>query len=122
MRRFNAVLPLLATSLAFAGTASAAAPSAVSTVTFSVANGSLHYDQKIVSAKPGLIRIDFTNNSAKAHNVSLEHDGEFEFGASLTIRKGTTVTFLSLRKGTYHVYSSVGNDEDKGMSATLIVK
>ena len=25
-------------------------------------------------------------------------------------------------KGSYHVYSSVGTDEDKGMSATLIVK
>ena len=32
------------------------------------------------------------------------------------------MTFLTLKKGTYHLYSSVGTDEDKGMSATLTVK
>ena len=32
------------------------------------------------------------------------------------------MSFLTLAKGTYHVYSSVGKDEDKGMAATLVVK
>jgi hypothetical protein len=32
------------------------------------------------------------------------------------------MTFLTLKKGTNHLYSSVGTDEDKGMSATLTVK
>ena len=36
--------------------------------------------------------------------------------------KGITTTFLTLAKGTYHLYSSVGNDEDRGMSGTLAVK
>ena len=54
--------------------------------------------------------------------MSLEHLGEFEHGASLTIKKGVVMTFLTLGKGTYHVYSSVGTDEDKGMAATLTVK
>ena len=84
--------------------------------------GRTHYGQKTVSAKPGLIEIFFTNNSSAPHNVSLEHNGEYEFGSTLTIRKGSTVSFLTLAKGTYHVYSSVGRDEDKGMAATLVVK
>ena len=99
----------------------AAAPTPTSTVTISVSKGSLRYDKKTLTAKAGLVQINFTNNSTAPHNVSLEHDGEFEFGSTLTINKSITSTFLTLAKGTYHVYSSVGKDEDKGMSATLTV-
>jgi plastocyanin len=91
-------------------------------VNLSVAKSSLHYGQKTVTAKSGLVRINFTNNSIAPHNVSLEHNGEFEYGATLTIRRGQTSSFLTLAKGTYHVYSSVGRDEDKGMAATLVIK
>jgi len=110
---------LAAPSAALAGTSN---PAATNVVNISVPNGSLHYDKKTLVAKPGLLRINFTNDSTASHNVSLEHNGEFEYGATLTIRKGITTTFLTLAKGTYHVYSSVGTDEDKGMSATLIIK
>ena len=108
-----------------APTAALAANNPVATanaVNISVAKGSLHYVQKTVSAKPGLVRINFTNDSIAPHNVSLEHNGEFEYGATLTIRKGATTSFLTLAKGTYHLYSSVGRDEDKGMAATLVIK
>lgn len=123
MRRLtalSAVLALVVVSAVAAATATAA-PTPSSNISLSVSKGSLHYNQKSLSAKAGLVEIQFTNNSTAPHNVSLEHGGEFEYGASLTIRKGTIVTFLTLAKGTYHVYSSVGNDEDKGMSATLTV-
>jgi hypothetical protein len=80
-----------------------------------------HNDKKTVVAKPGLVRINLTNDSTAAHNVSLEHNGEFEYGSTLTIHKGITTTFLTLAKGSYDVHSSVGTDEDKGMSATLII-
>ena len=122
MRIRSAVLSLLAGSLLVASTATAAAPSVASTVNISVSNGSLHYNQHVVTAKPGLVQINFTNKSTAPHNVSLEHNGEYEFGATLTIRKSATVTFLTLAKGTNHLYSSVGRDEDKGMAATLVVK
>src|SRR5581483_6251673 len=121
MRRPYAVLPVLAAALLFAGVATAA-PTPSSTVNISVPKGSLHYDTKVVTARAGLVQINFTNDSTAPHNVSLEHNGEFEYGATLTIRHSATSTFLTLAKGSYHVYSSVGNDEDKGMSATLIVK
>ena len=122
MRIRSAVLSLLTGSLLVASTATAAAPSVASTVNISVSSGSLRYNQHVVSAKPGLVQINFTNKSTAPHNVSLEHNGEYEFGATLTIRKSATVTFLTLAKGTYHLYSSVGRDEDKGMAATLVVK
>jgi plastocyanin len=120
-------IPLAALALAGTGVASAgaatktAAPKPTSTISISVAKGSLHFDTKTLTAKAGLVQINFTNNSTAPHNVSLEHDGEFEFGSTLTINKSITSTFLTLAKGTYHVYSSVGKDEDKGMSATLTV-
>jgi plastocyanin len=122
MRLRHALLALPVAALIFASTATAAAPKVASTVNLSVSSGSPHYNQRLVTAKPGLVQINFTNNSAAPHNVSLEHNGEYEYGATLTIRKSMTVSFLTLAKGTYHVYSSVGTDEDKGMAATLVVK
>ncbi len=114
------VIALAAPAAAFAATSNPVATTNV--VNISVPSGSLHYDKKTLVAKPGLVRINFTNDSKAAHNVSLEHNGEFEYGSTLTIHKGITTTFLTLAKGTYHVYSSVGSDEDKGMSATLVIK
>ena len=122
MRRLMAVTALAVVVAASTVLSATAAPVTTNVVNLSVSNGSLHFDQKTVTAKAGLVRINFTNNSTAPHNVSLEHGGEFEFGASLTIHKGVATTFLTLAKGTYHLYSSVGTDEDKGMAATLIVK
>jgi len=125
MRRFLA-LPALAAALVapatLAATAAAASPRTTNVVNVSVAPGSTHFQQKTLTAHAGFVRINFTNNSTAPHNVSLEHNGEFEYGSTLTIKKGDTTSFLTLAKGTYHVYSSVGTDEDKGMSATLVIK
>jgi plastocyanin len=122
MRRFIALTALAATVAASSVLSATAAPVTTNVVNISVSKGSLKFNQKTVTAKPGLVRINFTNNSTAPHNVSLEHDGEFEYGATLTINKGVATTFLTLAKGTYHLYSSVGTDEDKGMAGTLIVK
>jgi len=123
MRRIRIPHAAAATVLALAvGVGSAAAAGAANVVDISVPGNALHYNQKTFNAAAGLVRFNFTNNSAAPHNVSLEHNGEFEYGATLTIKKGITTSFLTLAKGTYHLYSSVGKDEDKGMSATLVVK
>ena len=123
MRKLMTSLAVLALfAAATVTTANAAVPKPTSTVNFSVSSGSLHYDQKTQTAKAGLVQINFTNNSTAAHNVSLELGGEFEFGATITINKGITSSYLTLAKGNYHVYSSVGKDEDKGMAATLVIK
>jgi plastocyanin len=112
---------LVASAALLATTATAAAPVAGSVVNVTVNPGSLKYTASHWTAKAGLVQINFTNNSTASHNVSLEHNGEFEFGASVTIKKSSVSTFLTLAKGTYHVYSSVGTDEDKGMAGTLVV-
>jgi plastocyanin len=123
MRKTLALLAVVSSTAAIAvGAATAATPAPTSSINISVSKGSLHYNRKTLTATAGLVQINFANNSTAPHNVSLEHDGEFEYGATLTTKKGTAVAFLTLAQGTYHLYSSVGNDEDKGMSATLIVK
>ena len=63
----------------------------------------------------------YTNHSSKQHNVSLEV-GELEYGATQTVAKGMASSIFTLKKGTYHFYSSVGNDENKGLSGTLIAR
>ena len=122
MNRLLAVPALIAAVAAPAAVASSASAATPNVVNISVAPGSKHFQQKLFTAQAGLVRINFTNNSTASHNVSLEHNGEFEYGSTLTIKKGETTSFLRLAKGSYHVYSSVGSDEDKGMSATLLVK
>ena len=123
MRKSLALFAFVASIAAIvSGAAAAAVPAPTSSINISVSKGSLHYNQKTLTASAGLVQINFTNNSTAPHNVSLEHDGEFEYGATLTTKKGTATAFLMLAKGTYHLYSSVGKDEDKGMAATLVIK
>jgi len=116
------LLPALGVALVAPTAALAATSNPVGTtnvVNISVPKGSLHYDTNSLVAKPGLVRINFTSDSTAPHNVSLEHNGEFEYGSTLTIRKRITTTFLTSAKGTYHVYSSVGTDEDKGIATVV---
>jgi plastocyanin len=122
MRKILVLLAVVSSIAAIPFGAAAATPAPTSSINISVSKGSLHYNQTRLTATAGLVQINFTNNSTAPHNVSLEHDGEFEYGATLTTKKGTAVAFLTLAKGSYHLYSSVGTDEDKGMSATLIVR
>jgi hypothetical protein len=72
MRRSYAVLSLLVASLIFAGSAIAAIPGVSSTVSVSVSNGSLHYNNKVVTAKGDLVQINFTNDS-QADLIPLQH-------------------------------------------------
>ena len=113
-----ALAAIVAASAFMTGTAAAVTPNAIN---ISVSKSSLHYNQKSLTAKPGKVTIYFTNNSKAQHNVSLEQ-GETEYGATLTIGKSATSTILTLAKGTYHFYSSVGKDEDRGMAGSLVVK
>jgi plastocyanin len=125
MRKTLAILALTAVSAASVS-AAVAAPVRVNagppTVTLVASKTGTSYDKKTLTAPAGKeFLLVFKNLSTKRHNVSLEL-GELEYGATLTIGKGTTATILTLKKGTYHFYSSVGKDETAGMSGTLVVK
>lgn len=119
------VLPAAVALAAVFVSAVAAAPARVTTgpptVTLTATSGT-SYSQKKLTAPAGTeFLLVFKNQTTKKHNVSLEL-GELEYGATLTIGKGTAATIFNLKKGTYHFYSSVGKDETAGMSGTLTVK
>ena len=125
MRKIAALL-VLSSVAAVSVSVAMASPARVSTapprITLTATKSGPGYDQKTLTAPAGKeFLLVFKNLSTKKHNVSLE-SGELEYGATLTIGKGTTATIFTLKKGVYHFYSSVGKDETGGMSGTLTVK
>ena len=106
-----------ALAAAAVSTATAANPSIVH---LSAPVSGLRYDQKIVRAHAGRIKIVFLNRSPLKHNVNVEL-GEHEFGKSKTVTKATTTFFVTLKAGKYNYYCSVPGHEDAGMHGPLIV-
>jgi plastocyanin len=131
MRKSLALLAVLAAVATIASTAYAAAqPSspgraaagAPPTVTIKALASGMKYNTNKLTAPAGKeFLLVFQNLSKGKHNVSLEN-GELEYGATLTIGKGTIAAIFTLKAGKYHFYSSVGKDETHGMSGTLTVK
>ena len=119
------VLLVLSTVAAVSVSAAVASPArqaAMHTIKLTAGKAGTTYDQKTLTAPAGTqFLLVFKNLSTQRHNVSLEQ-GELEYGATLTIGRATTATVFTLKRGTYHFYSSVGKDEPRGMSGTLIVK
>ena len=116
------VLPALVAVAAVAGAASSSAAVAAGPPQIQLSASKSGFSAKALTAPAGKeFLLVFTNNSAQKHNVSLEL-GELEYGATLTIGKTSTGTIFTLKKGHYHFYSSVGKDEDRGMSGTLTVR
>jgi len=119
MRRL--VLTLLAAGvLAVTAIATATASSTTNIVHLSAPVSGLRYDQKVVRAHAGRIKVIFLNRSAIKHNVNVEQ-GEHEFGKSATVKHATTTFFVTLKAGKYNLYCSVPGHEAAGMHGTLIV-
>jgi plastocyanin len=115
-----AVLTAVTASAAVASPARVAA--APSTVTVTAAKNGTGYNKKTLTVPAGKeFLLVFNNLSSKQHNVSLEV-GELEYGATQTVGKGSAASIFTLKKGVYHFYSSVGNDETAGFSGTLTAK
>jgi plastocyanin len=119
MRRF---LLALALSLSVAAvTVTAASAARLSVVRLSAPVSGLRYDQKLVRAHAGRIRIVFVNRSSVPHNVNIEQ-GEHELGKTATVTRRTTTLLVRLKPGTYTFYCSVPGHEDAGMHGTLVVR
>jgi plastocyanin len=118
MRRL--LLVLVATGALAAVVVSTAVAATPSVVHLSAPVSGLRYDQKVVHAHAGRIKIVFLNRAMMKHNVNVEL-GEHELGHSATIMKGTTTFFVTLKPGSYNFYCSVPGHEDAGMHGTLIV-
>ncbi len=119
MRKIMLVLGTVS-AIAVGGLSTATAATTPSVVHLSAPVSGLRYDQKVVRAHAGRIKIVFLNRSALKHNVNVEF-GEKEFGKSATITKRTTTFFVTLKVGKYNFYCSVPGHEDAGMHGTLIV-
>lgn len=118
MHRLQLALATIASLGVVAVSAATAAPSGV--VHMSAPVSGLRYDQKIVRARSGKIKIVFLNRSSLKHNVNVEQ-GEREFGKSATVTRRTTTFFVTLKPGKYNFYCSVPGHEAAGRRGTLIV-
>lgn len=126
MRNLLALLVVASVLAVASASAASASPAGIAaappTVTVTAPSGGSRYDTKTLTAPAGKqFLLVFKNLTTRQHNVSLEQ-GELEYGATLTIGKGSTASIFTLKKGVYHFYSSVGNDENVGFSGTLTVK
>ena len=117
MRRLSFALAVIGVLAVTAASALAATPNVVR---IGAPASGLRYDQKIVHARAGRIKIVFTNKSALQHNVNVEK-GETELGKTRTITHGTASVSVTLRRGKYNFYCSVPGHEDAGMRGTLVV-
>jgi plastocyanin len=120
MRMRNPLLVLATAGALVVGGVSTASAAATAVVHLSAPVSGLRYDQKVVRAHAGRIKIVFNNRSGLKHNVNVEQ-GEHEMGKSATVSKATTTFFVTLKPGKYNYYCSVPGHEDAGMHGTLIV-
>jgi plastocyanin len=114
------ILALAAAGALSAGLVPAATAAVPSIVHLSAPVSGLRYNQKVVHAHAGTIKIVFKNLSSLKHNVNVEL-GEKELGKSAIVVRATTSFSVKLKVGKYNYYCSVPGHEDAGMHGTLIV-
>ena len=83
-------------------------------------SGQLKYDKTSLSAKAGAVKIDFTNDSPVAHNVTVQQ-GSKNVTATATVTQSKTSVTAQLKPGTYTFYCSVDAHRQAGMVGTLTV-
>jgi plastocyanin len=83
-------------------------------------SGQLSYDKKSLTAKAGAVKIDFTNDSPVAHNVTIQQ-GSKNVTATATITQSKASVTAQLKPGTYTFFCSVDAHRQAGMVGTLKV-
>jgi plastocyanin len=82
----------------------------------------LLFDTDQLTAKAGKVTVNFTNDSAQAHNVTLADSANKVLGETPTFDGGTKSFDVELKPGTYTYYCSVPGHREAGMQGTLTVK
>jgi plastocyanin len=93
-----------------------------STVSLQPKGDQLLFDTDTLTAKAGKVTVDFTNNSAISHNVTLVNSANKTLGETPTFDGGTKSFNATLKAGTYTYYCSVPGHREAGMQGTLTVK
>jgi outer membrane protein assembly factor BamB len=93
-----------------------------STVSLQPKGDQLLFDTDTLTAKAGKVTVDFTNDSAIPHNVTLIDSANKTLGATPTFDGGTKSFDATLKAGTYTYYCSVPGHREAGMQGTLTVK
>jgi plastocyanin len=80
--------------------------------------GALAFDKRRAAVFAGRVTIDFTNDSAVEHNVTLA-EGSRELGATETITKSDDSLSVELPAGRYEFFCSVPGHREGGMEGEL---
>jgi|SRR5436305_1988022 len=81
----------------------------------------LAFDTTKLSAKAGIVTIDFKNPAALEHNVVIEQNGN-ELAGFEPIAEGEESETAELKPGSYTYFCSVPGHREAGMEGTLTVK
>lgn len=84
--------------------------------------GALAYDTDTLEAKSGPVNVDFTNDSAIAHDVVFEDASGSEVARSQVITGDSETVSFDAKPGKYTYYCSLPGHEAAGMKGTLTVK
>jgi plastocyanin len=100
------------------------APSTFSTRLSEAANpeGQLKFTTSSLTAKAGLVTINFTNSAPLAHNLGIESASHSVLGTTPTFQGGSKTVSVKLAAGTYKFFCSVPGHRAAGMEGTLTVQ
>jgi plastocyanin len=116
----NSTTTTTSTTMPTPGTASP--PSSPSSLNLAAKSSQLLFNTNALTAKAGKVTIDFTNNSALQHNLTLSGSGNKILGKTPTFAGGSKSFSATLKPGTYTYYCSVPGHRQAGMQGTLTVK
>ena len=78
------------------------------------------FDPADLTAEPGEIAFELTNDGEAPHALEIEGNGVEEESDTIDPGASTTLT-VDLEAGTYEIYCPVGDHKDRGMVGTLTV-
>jgi plastocyanin len=78
------------------------------------------FDPSDISAEPGDITFELTNDGGAPHALEIEGNGVEESSDTINGGESTSLS-VNLEDGTYEIYCPVGDHRDRGMVGTLTV-
>ncbi len=78
------------------------------------------FDPAEISAEPGEITFELTNDGSAPHALEVEGNGVEEASETINGGESTSLT-VDLDEGTYEIYCPVGDHAERGMVGTLAV-